>query len=69
MTDDGMARLIGVLLLVPGLALLGFGVWSFLEMRAEGVYSIRALLCSGVIGGALTLGGIGKLLGGHDENE
>jgi hypothetical protein len=38
-------------------------------MMDTGVYSFRMLLCCGLIGGGLTLTGIGKLLGGHDENE
>jgi hypothetical protein len=69
MTDDGMARFVGVVFLVPGLALLGFGAWTLKEMMDTGVYSFRMLLCCGLIGGGLTLTGIGKLLGGHDENE
>ncbi len=69
MTDDGMARLIGVVLLVPGLGLLGFGAWSVYEMMEVGVYSFRVLLCCGLIGGGLTVVGFGKLLGGSDENE
>lgn len=67
MTDDGMARLIGLVLLVPGLGLLGFGAWSMYEMMQAGMYSLRLMLCCGLLGGGLTIVGLGKLLGGSDD--
>ena len=52
-----MRRVIGIVLLVPGLALLAFGAWLLADMMAERIYSIRALLCCALIGGGLALTG------------
>ena len=65
--EDRMARIIGAVLAVPGVGILAFGVWLWLEMREGGVYSYRALLCCGVIGGGLTVVGIRQLLRGREE--
>lgn len=65
--DDRMARIIGAVLALPGIALLAFGFWLWLEMRAEGVYSFRALLCCSTIGGGLTVTGLRQLVRGREE--
>lgn len=65
--EDRVARIIGAVLAVPGIGLLAFGLWLWLEMRGGGVYSYRALLCCGTIGGGLTVVGIRQLLRGREE--
>jgi hypothetical protein len=57
-----MRMIVGLVLLAPGLAMLGIGLWLASEMFASGILSVRALLCFGLIGGGLTLSGARRLL-------